>query len=88
MLATAIAQAGHPDGLAPVRVTALANVPLAARGHELPLWQADFGDPAGSRYLVSGATGELLERLRWRRASRKPPDVSRPPDGLSAGWWS
>jgi hypothetical protein len=61
-LASAIAEAGHPDGLAPARVTALDRVPLAARGHELPLWQADFADPAGSRYFVSGATGELLER--------------------------
>lgn len=61
-LASAIAQAGHPGGLAPVRVTALTGVPLAARGHDLPLWQADFADPAGSRYFISGATGELLER--------------------------
>jgi hypothetical protein len=61
-LASAIARAGHPAGKAPVRVTALTSVPLAARGHELPLWQADFADAAGSRYFVSGANGELLER--------------------------
>ena len=61
-LASAIARAGHPGGLAPVRVTALTSVPLAARDHELPLWQADFADRAGSRYFVSATTGELLER--------------------------
>ena len=38
------------------------------REHELPIWQIDFGDAAGSTYYVSGTTGELLERRNdsWR----------------------
>ncbi|HET7710096.1 MAG TPA: PepSY domain-containing protein [Sphingomicrobium sp.] len=66
--AATIAKAAHPDGLSPSRVTALTELTLAVREHELPIWRVDFADEKGSSYYVSGATGDLLERRNdsWR----------------------
>ena len=67
-LASAIAGAAHPSGIAPKSVSKLAEVTLAVRDHELPIWKVDFADAEKSSYYVSGTTGELLERRNesWR----------------------
>ena len=67
-LASAIAVAAHPSGMAPKSVARLSELTLAVRDHQLPIWKVDFADPAKSSYYVSGATGELLERRNdsWR----------------------
>ena len=66
--AKSIASAAHPSGAPVTRVTALKELPLAARDHELPIWQIDFRDKSNSSYYVSGTTGEVLERRNdsWR----------------------
>jgi uncharacterized iron-regulated membrane protein len=66
--AAAIAKAMHPDGAAPARVTPLAELTLAVREHELPIWRVDFADAKNSSYYVSGRTGDILERRNdsWR----------------------
>ena len=63
-----IASAAHPLGAPVTRVTALNELPLAVREHELPIWQIDFRDESNSSYYVSGNTGEILERRTdsWR----------------------
>jgi len=66
--AAAIAGAAHPTGARLTRVTALREVGLAVREHELPIWQVDFRDDANSSYYISGTTGAILERRNdsWR----------------------
>jgi len=66
--AASIARAAHPEAATPARVAPLGELTLAVREHELPIWQVDFSDAVNSRYYVSGATGELLERRNdsWR----------------------
>ena len=66
--AGAIASAAHPDHGPVARISQLGELNLAVRDHELPIWQVEFGDGAGSTYYVSGTTGELLERRNdsWR----------------------
>jgi uncharacterized iron-regulated membrane protein len=66
--ARSIARAAHPAGASVTRVTALSELTLPVREHELPIWQVDFSDEANSSYYVSGTTGELLERRNdsWR----------------------
>ena len=67
-MAGAIASAAHPAHGPVARIAQLDELDLAVREHELPIWQVDFGDAAGSTYYVSGTTGELLERRNdsWR----------------------
>lgn len=66
--AARIAAEMHPGGLAPTRVTPLTEVTLAVRGHQLPIWRADFTDEKHNSYYVSGTTGAVLERRNdsWR----------------------
>ena len=66
--AKSIASAAHPSGAPVTSVTALKELPLAVREHEMPIWQIDFRDKANSSYYVSGSTGQLLERRNdsWR----------------------
>ena len=66
--AAAIASAMHPTRAAVEQVTALTEIGLAVRDHELPIWQVDFRDEANSTYYVSGTTGAILERRNdsWR----------------------
>lgn len=51
------------------RVTALEELNLAVREHELPIWQVDFTDEQNSSFYVSATTGRLLERRNdsWRQ---------------------
>ena len=66
--AKAIAAAAHPSAAPVTRVTALRELTLAVREHQLPIWQVDFRDEANSSYYISGATGQILERRNdsWR----------------------
>ena len=66
--AATIAAAAHPEGLSPTSVSALSEVTLAVREHNLPVWRVDFGDDKGSSYYVSGTIGTVLERRNdsWR----------------------
>ena len=50
-------------------VSALREIELAVRTHELPIWRIDFADSANSSFYVSAETGRLLERRNdsWRR---------------------
>jgi uncharacterized iron-regulated membrane protein len=66
--AAAIAGAAHPTRAPLSRVTALREIGLAVREHELPIWQVDFRDEVNSSYYVSGTTGAILERRNdsWR----------------------
>lgn len=67
-LARRIAIAAYP-GEARVRgVSALPELTLAVREHELPIWRVDFEDEANSSFYVSAETGRLLERRNdsWR----------------------
>lgn len=66
--ARAIAASAHPAG-APIAIAKqLEDLPLAAREHDLPIWQVDFRDDQHSSYYVSGTTGTVLERRNdtWR----------------------
>ncbi|HET9398814.1 MAG TPA: PepSY domain-containing protein [Sphingomicrobium sp.] len=67
-LASAIASAAYPGGMAPKSVSKQSEVTLAVRTHELPIWKVDFADRDNSSYYISGTTGELLERRNdsWR----------------------
>lgn len=59
------ARGGHP----PVSgVAALAELELAVREHQLPIWRVDFADEANSSFYVSGNDGRVLERRNdtWR----------------------
>jgi hypothetical protein len=49
-------------------VAPLAELELAVRTHELPIWRVDFADAENSSFYVSAATGKLLERRNdtWR----------------------
>jgi uncharacterized iron-regulated membrane protein len=66
--AIAIASAAHPRHAPVISAQPLEELTLPVREHELPIWQVDFRDEAGSSYYVSGSTGELLERRNdsWR----------------------
>ncbi len=66
--AAALASGAHPTGAAVKQVTALTEVGLAVRNHELPIWRVDFRDEPNSSYYVSGTTGAILERRNdtWR----------------------
>ncbi|MFC7535900.1 PepSY domain-containing protein [Sphingomonas sp. GCM10030256] len=66
--ATAIARSAHPERATVTNAVALRDLPLAVRGHELPIWQIDFADAGHSSYYVSGTTGAILERRNdsWR----------------------
>ena len=66
--AAALASGAHPTRAAVKQVTALTQVGLAVRGHELPIWRVDFRDEQNSSYYVSGTTGAILERRNdtWR----------------------
>jgi len=66
--AAALAAAAHLGQVEVARVTALTEIGLAVRNHELPIWRVDFGDGANSSYYVSGTTGAILERRNdsWR----------------------
>ena len=67
-LAERVARAAY-KGDAQVRgVSALRELELAVREHQLPIWRVDFADPANSSFYVSGTDGRLLERRSdtWR----------------------
>ena len=67
-LAEGVARAAH-GGHAPVSgVAALAQLELAVREHQLPIWRVDFADEANSSFYVSGKDGRLLELRNdtWR----------------------
>ncbi len=66
--AAALASGAHPTGAAIKQVTALTEVGIAVREHELPIWRVDFRDEPNSSYYVSGTTGAILERRNdtWR----------------------
>jgi hypothetical protein len=68
-LARSVAEAAY-SGNGKVRaVVPLAEMELAVREHELPIWRVDFADTESSSFYVSAATGKLLERRNdtWRR---------------------
>ena len=66
--AAALASGAHPTHATVKKVTALNEVGLAVRDHELPIWRVDFRDEPNSSYYVSGTTGAILERRNdtWR----------------------
>ena len=66
--AKSIASAAHPLDAPATSVTALKELTLPVREHELPIWQINFRDDANSSYYVSGTTGAILERRNdsWR----------------------
>ena len=68
LLATRVAQQAFHGSARVERVQALAEVSLAVREHELPIWRVDFADEQNSSFYVSGSTGALLERRNdtWR----------------------
>ena len=63
-----IAASAHPQRAAVAQVTQLAELRLAVREHQLPIWQVEFRDEQHSSYYVSGSTGAILERRNdtWR----------------------
>jgi hypothetical protein len=67
-LARQIAKASHGGRPLVRSVVPLAELTLAVREHQLPIWRVDFGDEGNSSFYVSGTTGKLLERRNdsWR----------------------
>ncbi len=67
-LAQRVAIAGHGGAPRVRSVTPLAELELAVREHELPIWRIDFDDEGNSSFYVSGVDGRLLERRNdtWR----------------------
>ncbi|HWH17343.1 MAG TPA: PepSY domain-containing protein [Allosphingosinicella sp.] len=63
-----IAEAAYDGQPKVVRVVPLAELTLAVRTHQLPIWRVDFADERNSSFYVSGSTGKLLERRNdsWR----------------------
>lgn len=67
-LAERVARAAHGGDAAVSGVEPLAELELAVREHQLPIWRVDFADEANSSFYVSGRDGRLLERRNdtWR----------------------
>lgn len=67
-LAGRVAEAAYHGEPRVTGVSALDELTLAVREHELPIWRVDFADEQNSTFYVSGSTGALLERRNesWR----------------------
>jgi hypothetical protein len=67
-LARRVAEASYAGAGKVQAVAPLAELELAVRTHELPIWRVDFADAENSSFYVSGTTGKLLERRNdtWR----------------------
>ncbi|MFN3727418.1 MAG: PepSY domain-containing protein [Allosphingosinicella sp.] len=67
-LAERVARAAYGSDARVGGVAPLAELELAVREHQLPIWRVDFADEANSSFYVSGTDGRLLERRSdtWR----------------------
>ena len=67
-LAERVARAAYGSEAEISDVMPLAELELAVREHQLPIWRVDFADEANSSFYVSGTDGRLLERRSntWR----------------------
>lgn len=68
VLARRVAEAAYAGTRKAKAVAPLAELELAVRAHELPIWRVDFADAENSSFYVSATTGKLLERRNdtWR----------------------
>ena len=68
VLAKDVAEGSYTGAGKVKAVAPLAELELAVREHELPIWRVDFTDAQNSSFYVSGMTGKLLERRNdtWR----------------------
>lgn len=62
------AAAAYPGHAPRASVSALRELTLPVRDHQLPIWRVDFADESQSSYFVSGTNGAVLERrnMTWR----------------------
>jgi uncharacterized iron-regulated membrane protein len=67
-LAERVARAAYGGDAQVSGVAPLAQLELAVREHQLPIWRVDFADEASSSFYVSRTDGRLLERRNdsWR----------------------
>ena len=67
-LARRVAEAAYDGRPQVTGVSALDELTLAVREHQLPIWRVDFADEQNSAFYVSASTGALLERRNdsWR----------------------